>query len=95
MFTESSEDLVIEHHRDLEQLGIDKLQAAVSSMHMITDTYSEAMASAANDKKKLEVIFMMLSHTVRGQLTILLEMVQQVRHLQEGINCVGKIAVAS
>ena len=74
MFTESSEDAVIEHLREFEQLGLDKLLAVISrSSHMITDAYSETLAGAANEKKKLEVIFTMLSHTVRRQLAIFLE----------------------
>ena len=74
MFTEPSEDAVIEHLREFEQLGLDKLLAVISrSSHMITDAYSETLAGAANEKKKLEVIFTMLSHTVRRQLAIFLE----------------------
>ena len=74
MFTEPSEDAVIEHLEEFEQLGLDKLQAVISrSTHMITDAYSETLADAANEKKKLEVIFIMLSHTVKRQLTIFLE----------------------
>ena len=85
MFTEASEDLVIEHLRDFEQLGIDRLQAAISSTQLINDAFLEAIAGAANDKKKLEVIFTMLSHMGRGQVAILLEIMQRVRHLK-GIN---------
>lgn len=74
MFTEPSEDAVIEHLREFEQLGLDKLLAVISrSSHMITDAYSETLAGAANEKKKLEVIFTMLSHTIRRQLAIFLE----------------------
>ena len=74
MFTEPSEDAVIEHLGEFEQLGLDKLLAVISrSTHMITDAYSETLAGAANEKKKLEVIFTMLSHTVRRHLAIFLE----------------------
>ena len=73
MFIESSEELVIEHLRDLEQLGLDKLQAAFSSTRMITDAYSETLAGAANEKKKLDVILTMLSHMVGSQLAVFLE----------------------
>ena len=56
MFTEPSEDVIIEHLGEFEQLGFDKLQAVISrSTHMITDAYSETVAGAANEKKKLEV----------------------------------------
>ena len=73
MFTEPSEDLVIEHLRDFEQLGFDKLQAAISSTRMITDTYLETLAGAVNEKKKMEVILTMLSHMVGNQLAVFLE----------------------
>ena len=82
MFIEPSEDLVIENLRDFEQLGIDKLQTAVNSTHMITDAYSETLDGAANEKKKLEVIFTMLSHMSRGQVAMSLELMQSVRHLK-------------
>ena len=74
MFTEPSDDAVIEHRRELEQLGFDKLRAVMSrSTHMITDAYSETLDGAANENKKLEVILTVLSHTVRRQLAIFLE----------------------
>ena len=79
MFTEPSEDAVIEHLEEFEQIGLDKLLAVISrNTHMITDAYSETLADAANEKKKLEVIFTMLSHTVRRQLAIFLEILQHV-----------------
>ena len=74
MFTEPSEDVVIEHLGDFVQLGFDKLQAVMSrSTHMITDTYSETLAGAANENKKLEVILTVISHMVGSQLAIFLE----------------------
>ena len=86
MFIEPSEDVIIEHLGEFEQLGFDKLQAVISrSSHMITDVYSETVAGAANEKKKLEVVFTILSHTVRRQLAIFLEelkseILQHVEH---------------
>ena len=73
MFTEPSEDTVIEHLGDFVQLGFDKLQAAICNTHMITDAYSETLAGAANENKKLEVILTMISHMVGSQLAIFLE----------------------
>ena len=74
VFTEPSEDAVIEYLGEFKQLGFDKLQAVINrSTHMITDAYSETVAGAANENKKLEVIFTVLSHTVRRQLAIFLE----------------------
>ena len=87
LLTEPSEDLVIEHFRDFEQLGIDKLQTAISSAHMITDAYSETLDSAANDRKKLEVIVAALSHMVKQQLIIFLkDLKSEMMPRAEGIN---------
>ena len=93
MFTEPSEDLVIEHLRDFEQLGFDKLQAAISSTRMITDAYLETLASAVNEKKKMEVIITMLSHMVGNQLAVFLEELKSeiLQHVgnHKGINIVS------
>ena len=57
---------------------------------MITETYSETLAVAANERKKLEVIVTTLSHMVKQQLIVFLkdlksEIIPCVRH-DEGIN---------
>ena len=86
LFTEPSEDWVIEHYQDIERLGVDNLQAAISRRsHMITDAYSETLAVAANERKKLDVIVAALSDMVKQELMLFLEdfkseIIQHVKH---------------
>ena len=70
----------------MEQLGIDNLQAAISSRtHMITGAYSETLALAANERKKLDVIVAALSHMVKQELMNFLDyfkskIIPQIKH---------------
>ena len=74
LFTEPSEDWIIEHYQDIEQLGVDNLQAAISRhSHMITKAYSETLAVAVNERKKMDVIVAALSRVVKQELMIFLE----------------------
>ena len=56
---------------------------------MITDAYSETLAIAPNERKKLDVIITALSHMVKQELMVFLEnfkseIIQHVKH-HEGI----------
>ena len=72
MITEPGEDLVIEHIRDFEQFSIDNLHAAVRDAHMISNVYSETLADAINDKKRLEVIIATLLNANKRLITAIL-----------------------
>ena len=52
---------------------------------MITDSYSETLAGAANEKKKLEVMITMLSHMFRTQLAVFLKGLKELKELKSEI----------